>query len=41
MDVLVSGRVNTKLTIYYKCILTEFEASGCRSREFHLNVLSK
>ena len=23
---LVSGRVNTKLTIYYKCILTEFEA---------------
>ena len=22
---LVSGRVNTKLTIYYKCILTEFE----------------
>ena len=41
---LVNGRVNTKLTIYYKCILTEFEgvcASGCRSREFHLNVLSK
>ena len=41
---LVSGRVNTKLTIYYKCILTEFEgvcASGCCPREFHLNVLSK
>ena len=38
---LVSGRVNTKLTIYYKCILTEFEdicASGFRSREFQLNV---
>ena len=38
---LVSGRVNTKLTIYYKCILTGFEdiwASGCRSREFQLNV---
>ena len=34
---LVSGRVNTKLTIYHKCILTEFEdicASGFRSREF-------
>ncbi len=35
---LVSGRVNTKLTVYYKCILTAFEdicASGCRSREFN------
>ena len=41
---LVSGRVNTKLTIYYKCILTEFEdicTSGFRSREFQLNMLSK
>ena len=41
---LVSGRVNTKLTIYNKCILTEFEdicASVFRSREFQLNVLSK
>ena len=34
-------RVNT---VYYKCILTEFEdirASGRRSREFQLNVMSK
>ena len=41
---LVSGRVNTKLTIYYKCILTEAEdicASEFRSRGFQLNVLSK
>ena len=42
---LVSGRVNTKLTIYHKCILTEFEdtcASGFRSREiFQLNALCK
>ena len=41
---LVIGRINTKLTIYYKRILTGFEdiyASGCRSREFQLNVLSK
>ena len=41
---LVSGRVNTKLTLYYKCILKEFEdicASVFRSREFQLNVLSK
>ena len=41
---LVSRRVNTKLTIYYKRILTEFEdicASVFRSREFQLNVLSK
>ena len=40
---LVSGRINTKITIY-KCIPTEFEdicASGFRSREFQLNVLSK
>ena len=40
----MSGKVNTKLTINYKCILTEFEdicASGFRSREFQLNVLSK
>ena len=39
-----STNINTKLTIYYECILTEFEdtcASGCRSREFELNVLSK
>ena len=35
-----STNINTKLTIYYKCILIEFEdicASGCRSREFQLN----
>ena len=41
---LASGRVNTKLSIYYKCILTEFEdicASGFRSREFQLNALCK
>ena len=42
---LVSGRVNTKLTIYHKCILTEFEdicTSGFRSREiFQLNALCK
>ena len=39
-----STNINTKLPIYYKCILTEFEdisASGCSSREFQLNVLSK
>ena len=42
---LVSGRVNTKLTIYHKCILTEFEdicTSGFRSREIvQLNDLCK
>ena len=41
---LVSGRVNTKLTIYHKCILTEFEdicASGFRSRDLQLNALCK
>ena len=42
---LVSGRVNTKLTIYHNCILTEFEdicTSGFRSREiFQLNALCK
>ena len=41
---LVSGRVNTKLTIYYKCILTEFEdicASGFRSVEFQQGQLEK
>ena len=34
---LESGRVNTKITIYYKSILTEFEdicGSVFRSREF-------
>ena len=34
----------TKLTIYHKCMLTEFEdicASGFRSREFQLNALCK
>ena len=39
-----SANINTKLTIYYECILTKVEdtyASGCRSREFELNVLSK
>ena len=33
---LESGRLNRKLTIYYKCILTEFEdicASVFRSRD--------
>ena len=39
-----STDINTKLIIYYKCILGEFKdirASGCRSREFLLNVMSK